>query len=317
MLRRERFDCICVSLLAAHQAGHMFWDVSRLEIDDDQRAQLDGTLPLIYEMTDQAIGRILSALPDDADLIVVSPLGMGPNTSRIDLLAEMLELVLGRRRAGTSGSRTEAGGRIWRLRAAVPTPVRSAVARALGGRLAREVTARLSTSGIDWSATPAFMLPSDENGQIRLNLAGRERDGIVDPGEADSLLTQIAERLLTFHDLDGGPSIEAIDRASDLFPGRRSDLLPDLVVRWSNTPATGIEGVCSERYGEVRRRRSGGTGRNGAHTAEAFALVVPGASPGRTPNRPARVTDVGATVCAVFGVNGDAPDGEMLLEPRS
>jgi predicted AlkP superfamily phosphohydrolase/phosphomutase len=317
VLRRERFDFVYVSLLAAHQAGHIFWDVSQLEVNDAQRAKLEGTLPLIYEQTDQALGRIVGALPSDADVIVVSPLGMGPNTSRVDFLAEMLELVLASSAADGSGALAEAGDRIWRLRAAVPTPVRSAVARAMGPNLAREVTARLSTSGIDWSNIRAFMLPSDENGLIRLNLSGRERDGIVDPGEADSLLRQIAEGLLTFHDLDGGPSIKAVDRAAEIFPGRRSDLLPDLVVRWAQTPSTGIKGVRSERYGEIRRRPAGGTGRNGSHTAEAFALVVPGPSQERTPGRPARVTDIGPTICAVLGANGDVPDGELLLEPRA
>lgn len=307
LLRAERFDFVCVSFLAVHQAGHLFWDVSQLDVDEGRRARLQGTLPLLYEETDRAIGRILDALPDGADLIVVSPLGMGPNTSRIDLLGEMLERVLAPRSA------REAGGRIWRLRAAVPTPLRSAVARGLGADLARRATAKLSTSGIDWSDTRAFLLPSDENGQIRLNLRGRERDGIVDPAEADSLMAQIAEGLATFRDLGGGPAVAAVDRAADLFPGRRSELLPDLVVRWPDTPATEIEGVRSERHGEVLRRSSG-TGRNGAHTAEAFALVVPGSSRARAPNRPPRVTDVAATACAALGVD-DAPAGESLLEP--
>jgi predicted AlkP superfamily phosphohydrolase/phosphomutase len=315
VLREEQFDFVCVSFLAIHQAGHVFWDVSHLDVDDAQRRELEGTLPLIYEETDRAIGRVLESLPEDADLLVVSPLGMGPNTSRVDLLGEMLERVLRPRADGGGDAGQEAGDRIWRLRAAVPTTVRSAVARGLGARLARELTARLSTSGIDWSDTRAFLLPSDENGQIRLNLRGRERDGVVDPSEADSLMEEIAGGLTTFYDFDGGPTIKAVDRARDLFPGRRAELLPDLVVRWSDTLATGTEGVRSERYGEVLRRTSGGTGRNGAHTADAFALIVPGALRSRTPQRPPRVTDVAETIRAVFGVDGDAREGESLLEP--
>jgi predicted AlkP superfamily phosphohydrolase/phosphomutase len=303
-----------VSFLAMHQAGHMFWDVSHLDVNDAQRAQLEGMVPLMYEETDRAIGRILAALPDGADVMVVSPLGMGPNTSRIDLLGEMLELVLAPERTRRRDARAD-GGRIWRVRAAVPTGVRSTVARALGAHLARELTARLSTSGIDWPNTRAFVLPSDESGQIRLNLSGRERDGVVEAAETDSLTQEIAEGLATFRDLDGGPCIKAVDRAAELFPGRRSELLPDLVVRWSDTPSTGIQGVRSDRYGLVRRRSSG-TGRNGGHTAEAFALVVPGTSRARTPNRPPRVTDVATTVCTVLGVDTGAREGETLLEPR-
>lgn len=314
LLRREQFDVLYASLLAVHQAGHLFWDASELDVSDRDRATLEDTLPLIYEETDRAVGRILAALPDGADVLVVSPLGMGPNTSRIDLLGEMLERVLGGP-DGRSQDRAEAGSRIWRLRSTVPSPIRAGVARALGGRLAREVTTRLSTSGVNWDTTRAFLLPSDEKGQVRLNLRGRERNGIVDPGEADALLAEIAAGLLTFRDLGGGPTVASVDRSERLFPGRRSHLLPDLVVRWSETPSLRVAGVQSERYGEVRRRPRSSTGRNGAHTAQAWALVLPGASRGRTPRRPPRVGDVAATMAAALGLDGDQPPGEPLLDP--
>jgi predicted AlkP superfamily phosphohydrolase/phosphomutase len=310
VMRRERFDLVYLSLLAPHQAGHVFWDVSQLEVDERTQAELDGSLALLYEEADRALGRILAALPDDADLIVVSPLGMGANTSRVDLLGDMLELVLD----GGRERKAEAGARIWRFRAAVPTSLRAAAARAMGGRLAREVTARMSTSGLDWSAVRAFLLPSDENGLIRLNVRGREREGILHPAAASALMDELVEGLGTFRDVAGGPAVSGIDRPADMFPGRQSDRLPDLVVRWSNTPSAGIQGVQSERYGEVRRRPGGGTGRNGSHTADAWALIVPGSSRARTPARPARVNDIAATVSALFGVAGDAPPGEPLLE---
>lgn len=311
VLRRDRFDFLCATLLGPHHSGHVFWDVSQLEVDDAKRARFEGTLPLMYEEADRALGRIVAALPEDADVIVVSPLGMGPNTSRVDLLGEMLGRVLGDR-----SEEPETGGRIWRVRAAVPTSFRAAAARAMGARLARVLTARLSTSGIDWSATRAFFLPSDEKGQIRLNLRGREREGIVDPSEADALMSEITEGLAGFHDIGGGPAVAGVDRTAELFPGRRSDLLPDLIVRWRDIPSANIEGVRSEHFGEVRRR-GGGTGRNGSHTGEAWALVVPGASRQRSPSRPGRVSDIAATVYAVLGVDGDAPQGEPLLEASS
>lgn len=312
VLRRERFDLAYISLLAPHQAGHVFWDVSQLEVDDRTHAEFEGSLPLLYEEADRALGNILAALPDDADLIVVSPLGMGANTSRVDLLGDMLGLVLG----GESESGGEAGGRVWRFRAAVPTSVRAVAARAMGARLARGVTARVSTSGLDWSTVRAFLLPSDENGLIRLNVRGRERDGILDPAAVPALLDELAEGLRTFHDIGGAETIASIDRPAELFPGRCSDILPDLVVRWSDRPSVATEGVRSERYGEVHRRHGGGTGRNGSHTADAWALVVPGRLQARAPARPARVQDIAATVCAAFGVDEDVPPGEPLLERR-
>jgi predicted AlkP superfamily phosphohydrolase/phosphomutase len=310
LLRNERFDFACVSLLAAHQLGHVFWDVSQLALGDAQRDEVADTLARVYEETDKALGRILTVLPGDADVIVVTPLGMGPNISRVEVLAEMLERVLS---PNGRASQEEAGDRIWRLRAAVPTSVRSAVARALGATLAREVTAKLSVSGMDWSKTRAFLLPSDENGQIRVNLAGREREGIVAPEELDELLARISEGLLTFNDIDGGPCIASIERSRDVFPGERSHMLPDLVVRWTDEPAS-PKGVQSPRYGEVRRRDAGGTGRNGSHTPDASAVVIPGKSQHRELARRARVTDVAPTVAALLDVDVRS-DAEPLLEP--
>jgi predicted AlkP superfamily phosphohydrolase/phosphomutase len=313
-LGRERFDVAYVSLLAPHQAGHLFWDVSQLEIDDSSKERFEGTLALMYEEADRALGRIVGALPDGADVMVVSPLGMGPNASRIDLLGPMLQRVLAGGPAVVRREEQEAGDRIWRIRGTVPSPVRAGVARAMGAHLAREVTARLSTSGVDWSTTKAFLLPSDENGQIRLNLRGRERDGIVDPEDASAVLDEIADGLLSYRDFDGSVVIATADRTAGLYPGARHDLLPDLVLRWPDTPAWRVTGVRSDRYGEIRRRPGAGTGRNGAHTTEAWALVVPGRSRARTPAGAPQVSDVAATILASQGLVVE-PAGEPLLDP--
>lgn len=307
MLGRERFDLFWAALLGSHEAGHALWDVSHLEVDDDTGARLGSTLARTYEEADRALGRICEALPDDADLLIVSPLGMGPDTSRVDLLGGMLERVLGT-------ASTEAGSRIWRVRAAVPTPIRAAVARAAGARFSRSLTARLSVSGIDWRETRAFLLPGDATGHIRFNVRGREREGILDPAQMDPLAEQISDGLTSFRDLGGGPSIASVDRAADVFPGPRSGLLPDLIVQWANAPGYTIEGVHSDRYGEVLRLGAG-KGRSGGHTPDAWALLVLGASAARTPTRPPRVTDIAATAFAYFGIEG--PDGlaEPLLQP--
>src|SRR5207248_154140 len=117
LLRRERFDLAWVTFLSAHLAGHMFWDLSQLDV-----TQLDA-----------------------------------------------------------------------------PTP-----------------TMRLSTIGVDWSRTPAFLLPSDHFGQVRLNVCGRERDGIVDPREVDDLVERLQSGLLSYRDPDGEPSVVAVERARDV-----------------------------------------------------------------------------------------------------
>jgi predicted AlkP superfamily phosphohydrolase/phosphomutase len=311
MLGTERFDLVWITFPAAHLAGHQFWDLSQLEEGGDaaERDVLAGALEEVYTAVDAALGRIVARLPEGADVVVTSAVGMDVNTSRADLLPGMLARVLagGPIADGTAGS-------IWRLRAAVPARARRAIAAGLPDRLALELTARLELRGVDFARVPAFAHPADNQGYIRLNLAGRERDGIVGAAEADSVVAQIVAGLAEFRDPDGAPAVASVERTSELYPGERADWLPDLVVRWSDRPATLFDGVVSERFGEVRRAGAG-SGRSGNHTpGDAWAVIAPGASRRAVPVRPPVLADVAATIAAVTGADAAGIAGEPLLQ---
>jgi predicted AlkP superfamily phosphohydrolase/phosphomutase len=204
-------------------------------------------------------------------------------------------------------------GAIWRLRAAVPAPVRAGVAGAIPPKAARELTAKLELRGHAWETTRAFAHPADNQGYVRFNLRGREREGIVAADDAAALGEEIAEGLASFEDPDGAPAVESVRRVADLYPGLRAGRLPDLVVRWSPRPATELRELVSPRYG-VARRAGAGSGRSCNHTpGDAWALVVPGAGEHRDPSRPARLIDVAATVCAATRADRSGLAGESLL----
>jgi predicted AlkP superfamily phosphohydrolase/phosphomutase len=305
LVRRERFDLVWLTFGGPHQAGHYLWNGSGA-----QRPVLEQ----VYASVDVALGRILEALPDDTDVIVFSPNGMSANQSRTDLLPGMLAAVLGGRRQSESDAGRGPGSLIWRLRALAPAEVRAALTRPLPPKVVRELTARLHLRGVDWSRTRAFALPGDHNGYVRLNVRGRERDGIVDPGAADALMGELADGLASFHDLDGTPAVAQVHRiARDLGPGERVDQLPDLVVRWSDRPSVTLEGVRSARFGAVSREGQG-TGRPGNHTPEAWAVIAPGRARLRAPTRPPRIVDIAATACTLLGADTSGLAGEALLE---
>jgi len=313
LLDQEPYDLAWLTFCAAHVAGHQFFDLSQIDgLDADVAPVLGQTLDQVYEAVDAALGRIVRALPADADLMVISPVGMELNTSRADLLPEMLQAILDP--ASRSGSTTGGSGAIWRLRAALPSDLRARVARALPETVALDLTGRLELRGFDWTRTRAFAHPAENQGYIRLNLRSREREGIVDPAEAPALMDEITEGLRTFHDLDGHPAVASVERVADRFGhGARADQLPDLVVRWSDRVATELEGVRSERYGTVWRHGAG-SGRSGNHTeGDAWALLVPGASRVVDPGRPARLEDVAATAAALAGGDPTGMAGTPLL----
>ncbi|HEV3024006.1 MAG TPA: alkaline phosphatase family protein, partial [Pirellulales bacterium] len=81
---------------------------------------------------------------------------------------------------------------------------------------------------VDWSQTVAYGLGI--NG-LYLNLKGRERDGIVEPGdEREALLTELAGRLEAVTDFNGQPVVRNVYRADQVYVGDATALAPDLIV---------------------------------------------------------------------------------------
>lgn len=265
-LRRSVPDLAWVNFVATHIAGHRLWGSA--ELDE------------IYVTTDLALGRVLAALPAGAETVVLCPLGMAADSARADLLPEMLARTLAPGAAGEESAGSEDSGGMWRLRAAVPASLRSAVAAAIPAPVARELTARLELRGVDWARTPAFAHPSDNQGYVRLNLRGRERHGIVDAGDAAALCAEIEAGLRSFEGSNGASVVEEVVRVAE-GPASRS-ALPDLVVRWA--PGSGELGIAhSPDHGTVRRHGAG-SGRTGNHPDDGAWVSWQGlGSPGEEP----------------------------------
>ena len=239
---------------------------------------------------------------------------MGPNTSRSHLLPGMLDAVLADGFAASKHRKSPAGSSLWRIRSVIPTSVRSSIAHALPDRWAVELAARLELRNVDWSATRAFMMPNDDAGYIRLNLRDRERDGIVEPGDGDALLENIATGLQSFRDSDGTPAVQRVFRVSELgIQGPCAAALPDLIVRWNDRLVAPLAGVSSPLYGGISSP-GWGTGRTGCHTDDAWALIVPGCSKLKPLTRNPHIIDIASTACAVLGVDTDGLAGQPWLE---
>jgi predicted AlkP superfamily phosphohydrolase/phosphomutase len=84
---------------------------------------------------------------------------------------------------------------------------------------------------VDWSSTVAYGLGI--NG-LYLNLKGRERDGIVEPGEPkEMLLRELKERLEAVTDFDGKPVIRGVYRSDQIYSGSATALAPDLIIGYA------------------------------------------------------------------------------------
>jgi predicted AlkP superfamily phosphohydrolase/phosphomutase len=150
------------------------------------------------------------------------------------------------------------------------------------------------------------------DGAIRVNLAGREPNGLVQPGrQYDAVCRRIADALGTIVDVDTGRQIVArVVRTRDVYRGERLAALPDLWVEWRKLGH--VHRVESPLIGRVERDWDGC--RTGDHRPGGRVLISgPHVRPGRL-DRPVPVIDLAPTVAAMLGVVLPDVDGTPVPE---
>lgn len=307
MAKEHPWDLFFICLTATHHGGHKFWNLTGAseELGADEKVAVLQALKEIYIACDAAVGRLIEQVEDDATVIVFSPVGMGPNTSRSELLPEMLRRILG----GTSGV-TESGngsGLLKWLRKRIPLRWRTWVKSRLPLALQDRLTLFWRSGKKDWSRTPAFCLFSDLSGYIRINLRGREAAGIVEPGEEyDRLCSEIAAGLVTFVDGDSGePVVRDVTKIADLYQsGRMLHHLPDLIVRWSARAAAEHRCIASPRYGSIPWPTPGlePSGRSGEHSPDGFIIACGDRFPPGGTIEGANILDLAPTVYSLLNL---------------
>jgi predicted AlkP superfamily phosphohydrolase/phosphomutase len=124
---------------------------------------------------------------------------------------------------------------------------------------------------LDWSRTRAIVLPTDRNSYVRINVRGREPQGVVEPGQAYEATLQMIEREFRalVNDETSNPAVEEVFRVQELYPGPRAIDLPDLAILWSSEAPINV--IRSPRLGRVEMRRT--ERRSGNHRPEGFLFA--------------------------------------------
>jgi predicted AlkP superfamily phosphohydrolase/phosphomutase len=99
--------------------------------------------------------------------------------------------------------------------------------RVLPRKVAREAKNR-TFAAIDWANTRAFASPIPQQG-IFVNLAGRERFGVVPPDQLEALKDDLVRRFEELRAPDGSPATDRVYRSEEVFSGHATGDAPDIL----------------------------------------------------------------------------------------
>ncbi len=347
LVKRQDWDLCMIGFGETHTAGHDLYDQSQPDHPFYPfRQPKNGADPLlkVYQQVDEALGKIFSAAPGDTYIVSYSLHGIGPNHTDLLSLFFLGEVMYRWNFPGQIGftdgelsqppaepiRQPQRGGwsdEIW-CQLADDNELRRWWRRHCPTRFwPTQDNGLTSPVGLKrqgqsqswmpilayrhcWPNMRAFALPGFADGQIRINLQGREANGQVAPEDYNATCHELIEMLHGLKDSRSGlPLVKAVQRTragADDESHRHPHA--DLMVIWNDCPTDVIESPQLGRIGPVTYNRPGG------HRARGHFMVQgPGIKPGsRLPT--GQAVDVAATLLHLLGE--DQPenfDGQPLL----
>jgi predicted AlkP superfamily phosphohydrolase/phosphomutase len=293
-LASDDWDLVATAFTEPHDTGHSAWhmhDPGHPKHDAAWVAKHGDPILDLYVAVDDAIGKIVSAAPRQANILVFAGLGMENDYTA----NRVLDRILSRLDSGRDPSPSPLSR--WRKRSGT---------RSLWQRVIRRVDGVFQRKSL--ARRRYFALEHNENsGAIRINLRGREPHGLVPVSDYDKTCDELERQLLDIVNPDTGePLVSDVVRVRRTYEGERLDMLPDLMVVWNRIgPFTSAE---SSTIGRIDGIRS--WGRTGDHSPNA---VLYASGPNVTwGSVEARIVDIAPTIAALQGVVMPSTDGVSL-----
>ena len=245
----------------------------------------------VYRLLDEGLGQILERASSDDLVLFISDHGFQTCTRAVhmDRLLEQLGFLQ------FSASRAVFGPMQW-------GPMRAA-ARKVYDLLGLHGKVSLPQS-VNWAKSVAYTSVRSTGEGVSLNLAGREPEGIVDPGDYEAVRGKVMDALGSFVDPGTGrkPVARVLPR-EDVFTGRFAETAPDIVLeparQYSLTHAR--QAVEEADWLSGDHRMDGVIAASGPRVSgDAFA-------------EPALLVDMAPTILAALGVPSSVKhDGQVL-----
>jgi predicted AlkP superfamily phosphohydrolase/phosphomutase len=319
LMERYDWDCFAVVFTGPDRIQHFLWaDMDSEHPLHDPKTAWPTVIEDHYRQLDQALEEILEAAGSGVSVVVLSDHGF-TGYSRVvypNGWLKKMGLISCRSLSHGIGDVSRAGWAVLRssrrLRA-----LRHSIPALRRAKVQPRFRSPDLTDIVDWSKTRAFFTGE---GGIRVNLRGREPEGIVEPGrEYEALIEQIAIGLQPA--LDGRTGLRVIGHihyAPDIYNGPFVSLAPDLILEAaysSQNPSSHNYGI-GLRFEAIHQRRVGSSfPLTGRHTHEGIFIAH---GPGIQPDikiEGAHLMDLAPTILHLLGLPVPADmDGQVLLE---
>lgn len=196
IVKNREWDMFFASITGSDRINHGFWkycDENHRKYDPDSKFR--NALKDYYKFLDKNLGEMLEMLDEDTTVIVVSDHGITRMHNRVNLTD-------------------------WLIKEKYMT---------LKKGVEIKEPCKFEASMVDWEKTKVFAMGAFD-GQIFVNLKGRESSGVVSEDEYDSLVDELEERLKQIEGDDGSALNTKIFKKKDYLKGANEHIAPDLIV---------------------------------------------------------------------------------------
>jgi predicted AlkP superfamily phosphohydrolase/phosphomutase len=227
LMDKYPWDLFALNFGETDQVQHHFWRYLGSE------GEFRDAILQVYERIDEAVGRITAKLGDDVVQLVVSDHGAGAASNLVFFIDEWLrsEGLLEFRNVAVAKrvARGFLGFSLNSLSRTLSSSAKDALMRWFPGLRAR-TQGFVRRSLVDWSKTSVYS--GEHPATLRVNLAGRDRSGIVTGTQRyEELRTALIDKLQGLVDpVSGKALIEKVYRREEVYHGPFLESAPDLIL---------------------------------------------------------------------------------------
>lgn len=321
LAKEKDWDFFFTVFFATDIVGHWFWkhmDATH-PLHCERDAKFGGVIEHVYSKIDAAIGELIQCTDENTLIMVVSDHGMGPLYKDVFINNWLMEKgYLKLKRNVLTRTKKVLHDRGATLENAYKLAQKTGVAKVTAGTSASSERLRqfilknffISFADVDWNKTRAFS--ATNFGPIFINLKGREKNGIVEQKDYDSLCREIIDKLTSeFKDENGEPVIERAILKTEALSGPHLEDAPDIlfwVKDMKYTTNRYFEFASNKLFGEPHRGMSGDHRMNGIFIAYGNCVHT------NQKEQDVRIVDILPTVLNALGLEIPVDlDGRPLL----